>query len=404
MVSHNLELEGAPNSQYELTIGLKRNGILDPIVFSPQDGPLRALYENSGINVSIIGPILDPIQNFRNLDKNVNRFAVTLDRIRPDLLYANTLQTFWAIEASSRAGFPSIWNIRESEPPENYFEFLPAKHRPLAYGCFRHPWKIVFVANATMKNWECCTTADRTIAIHNGLDTERFMGRLSKISRTIARKTLGCEESDIVFLLVGTVSERKGQIDAIKAFYKLTSDARQSIKIFIVGDRPRDPYSARLHVELQQISSPDRDSIRLVQETADIHSYYRAADVALCTSRVESYPRVILEAMASGLPIITTPVFGICEQVVEGVNGIFYEPGNDSQLAAAMQILIENHALRQEMAKKSFDVFCSLTTYSQMLQEYAQIFVRAAKSARSTTGDARIRRVFRHVRDRWLYW
>ena len=53
----------------------------------------------------------------------------------------------------------------------------------------------------------------------------------------------------------------------------------------------------------------------MIPETGDTAVYWPAADVFCCTSRVESYPLVILEAMAAGLPIITTPVFGISEQV-----------------------------------------------------------------------------------------
>ena len=58
----------------------------------------------------------------------------------------------------------------------------------------------------------------------------------------------------------------------------------------------------------------------MIPETGDTAAYWQAADVFCCTSRVESYPLVILEAMAAGLPIVTTPVHGIAEQVRPGVN------------------------------------------------------------------------------------
>ena len=58
----------------------------------------------------------------------------------------------------------------------------------------------------------------------------------------------------------------------------------------------------------------------ILPETAEPGRFYQAADVFVCTSRVESFPRVTLEAMAHGLPIVTTPVFGIREQVRPGTS------------------------------------------------------------------------------------
>ena len=70
-----------------------------------------------------------------------------------------------------------------------------------------------------------------------------------------------------------------------------------------------------------------------------------------CTSRIESYPLVIMEAMAAGLPIITTPVFGIAEQVQPSVNALIYQPGDVAALARHLASLAEDEALRRSMAE-----------------------------------------------------
>jgi glycosyltransferase involved in cell wall biosynthesis len=59
--------------------------------------------------------------------------------------------------------------------------------------------------------------------------------------------------------------------------------------------------------------------------------------VFVCTSRIESFPRVVLEAMAYGLPVVSTRVFGIAEQVGENVNALLYDPGDASRLAAHLR-------------------------------------------------------------------
>ena len=96
----------------------------------------------------------------------------------------------------------------------------------------------------------------------------------------------------------------------------------------------RATISARCTRSSASCPTSGANRVTLVPETGDVARYFIAADVFVCTSRVESYPRVILEAMAWGLPIITTPVFGIREQVRENVNGLFYEPGDVEALAS----------------------------------------------------------------------
>ena len=72
--------------------------------------------------------------------------------------------------------------------------------------------------------------------------------------------------------------------------------------------------------------------------------------------------------MAYGLPIVTTPVFGIREQVREGINALFYEPGDYRTLAARLQSLIQNGSLRSCMAAKSASVLALGTDFEEMVE------------------------------------
>jgi glycosyltransferase involved in cell wall biosynthesis len=112
-------------------------------------------------------------------------------------------------------------------------------------------------------------------------------------------------------------------------------------------------------------------------ETRQTTQYYRAADLFVCTSQLESYPRVILEAMAYGLPIVTTPVFGIREQVREGVNALFYEAGDSGALADRLRNVLQDEALRVRLASKSASVLALGTDFDEMVGSYADIFSEA---------------------------
>src|SRR5262249_9450291 len=155
--------------------------------------------------------------------------------------------------------------------------------------------------------------------VHNGLDRRRFEAALARWPREAARRHLGLDESALAVVIVGTVCDRKGQLDLIEAFGHLDDESESALTGFIVGDRPSH-YSERLHVARRGLGESSGSRIRIIPETSDVGLYYSAADLFVCASRIESFPKVILEAMAAGLPIITTPVFGIREQVRENIN------------------------------------------------------------------------------------
>ena len=126
----------------------------------------------------------------------------------------------------------------------------------------------------------------------------------------------------------------------------------------------------------------------MIEETSDPALYYGAADMFICCSRIESFPRVILEAMAAKLPIITTPVYGIAEQVKENESALFYSPRDVASLAQAIDRLIENPTLRQELAANTITASESLIDFDAMLDAYAEVFREAwlsgaTRSARS---------------------
>jgi O-antigen biosynthesis protein len=165
----------------------------------------------------------------------------------------------------------------------------------------------------------------------------------------------------------------------VHAIGLLSVEARSRLRIFIVGDRASE-YSARLHEEANALPPDIAARLTIVPETGEPHRYYHAADIAVCCSRIESYPRVILEAMAFGLPIITTPVFGIAEQVRDRVNGLFYKPGDALELANHLARLISDDTLRARLGANSLSVLESLPGIGDMLDGYGRLFREARLS------------------------
>ena len=376
MTALSMNCEGAPWSQFELTRELARREVIRPIVFSPTDGPLRAIYEEHGIPVRIGPHPLRGVTTLSEYEAAIPAFVSMCRSCGAELVYANTLQNFYAVDAARRARLPSVWNPRESEPWQTYFDYLPDGVVQMAYDCFASPYRVVFVADATRDAYAPLNTRHNFMVIRNGLDITRVDSARKEWPRAKARSAIGAQDGEVLILLLGTVCPRKGQQDLLEAVASLPPDLQARIRCYIVGDRPSD-YSEALHRLLKRLPTFVRTRIHLVQETQQVASYYCGADIFVCTSRLESYPRVVLEAMAYGLPIITTPVFGIREQVREGVNALFYEPGEKAALAKQLRVLIEDEALRSRMALRSASVLALGTDFTEMVTAYEEIFAEA---------------------------
>ena len=377
LCAFNLNLEGAPNSQFELTVGLRERGFVDPIVYAPEDGPLRNRYEAAGIPVHVFEHPLRGVFDERAYDFALDKFGGFISELDVDLVYGNTLQTFYAIDAANRLGLPTLWNPRESEPWQTYFNFLPAPLAARALQCFSYPYRVVFVADATRQVWSPLDCRGTFCVIHNGLDTNRIQEQAKLYPREQIRSELGIADNELMLLLPGTVCERKGQHDLLNALERITPPASQRVHCYIVGDRTSH-YSKQMHRLADKLPAMLRGRVHIVPETPEIARYYQAADIFVCTSRVESFPRVILEAMAYGLPIVTSRVFGIAEQVVENVNALFYEPGQVDRLAGHLQRVMSDEVLRRRLASNSKHVLATLNDYSQMVSAYGRLFQEAA--------------------------
>ena len=126
----------------------------------------------------------------------------------------------------------------------------------------------------------------------------------------------------------------------------------------IVGEGPDRP---RLEEEIEALGLSGR--VRLAGERRDVPELLAAADVFVLPSASEGLPVSVLEAMAAGLPVIASRVGGVPEQVSDGETGLLVEPGDPSDLTAALDRLIADPSLRRRLgaagrarAEQAFDL------------------------------------------------
>lgn len=376
MIGHNLNLEGAPFSQFELTKGLMERGNFEIEVYCPQDGTLRNYYENIGVKVNVFGNPLKNIDSMIKYEIAINSFSNWIKSNSYDIVYANTLLSFYGIDAAERAGIPSIWNIRESSFYKECFNYLPKEIRHKGIDAFKYSYSIIFVAQATRALYEDLNANKRFKVINNGLKTDSIKSFCKAFNVKDSKKALGIDDGKKMVLIIGTVSERKGQIDFVKAAIEYIEQGNKDAYFYIVGGRK----SLYLNKIMESINNNKaKDFIKVVMETSDTYQYFRAADLFICCSYNESYPRVVLEAMAFELPIITTPVFGIREQVKENINALIYKPGDVKTLETHLKCLLKDDNMRGKLARNSLDVFKNINSYEEMVEAYEKELMNAWK-------------------------
>lgn len=372
--THNLNLEGAPLQLLDIAMGLKAQCGLKPLIISPEDGPLREKYEELNIEVVII-----PTEIFDLFHISYNRYISEVTEwfssLQVEFVCSNTILGFWAIDLAYRLNIPSIWLIHESELPFSHLSQYDIEAQKVARLCLGYAYQVVFVSEATREVYQSNAVQQNYSVIYNGFDDELMQERVP-YSREEAREKLGLAEGDVFAIMIGTVCERKGQHDLIKAINQLSSQAMENSYFAIVGDRESD-YSHELHALHQQLPEAIQQKVSIVQETRDIGLYYAAADIFTCCSRVESFPRVIQEAMHCGLAIVTTPVFGIKEQVKDKVSALFYQPDDLEALSVHLESVLIDPQLRNKLGHCAQLHLRRLPTYDDMITEYHQLISEA---------------------------
>lgn len=185
---------------------------------------------------------------------------------------------------------------------------------------------------------------ERIVAVPNGVDLATFdpAHRAARRARVRARLGLG---DDPVVLFVGYEYVRKGLRFLLEALPRLRhADAR----LVVIGKPPT--AHARRHVARHRLER----RVHFTGPVADVEAYYAAADVFAFPTLYEAFGLVIAEAMASGLPVLTTRVAGAAEWMEHGRDGMLIDaPPDPEQIAAHLDALFDDEALRRRLGEEA---------------------------------------------------
>jgi UDP-glucose:(heptosyl)LPS alpha-1,3-glucosyltransferase len=187
--------------------------------------------------------------------------------------------------------------------------------------------------------------AGSIIVIPNGVDLKMFNPANRLLCRDRIRQKHGISRSELVLLFAGGDWERKGMPYIIEALSLLL---RPDIKLLVVGSGDTKFYGQL--AELKQV----RERIIFISHRSNLWEYYAASDVFVFPTIYEPFGLVIVEAMASGLPVITSRVAGAADVIIDGVNGLLLRnPSDVNDLAVKIELLLSNAELRKTMGERA---------------------------------------------------
>jgi glycosyltransferase involved in cell wall biosynthesis len=287
-----------------------------------------------------------------------------------DLIHAHSSKPgFFARLASVGTRIPTIY-----EPASFAFHENSPRFQALFYAVLERfaakylTDRIVLVCNGERRlaRQYSVGTDKQFITIYTGIDIVEFS---PLIDRSIVRKDLGI---DLGVKLIGTVarlSEQKAPSDFIHAA-ALVHESEPDIHFLWAGDGPLESESREL-VRMLGL----QDHFHFAGFRSDIPNVLSSFDCFVLSSHWEGFSLAVLEAMATGLPIVATRVTGADEAIVDGQNGFLVEIGDISGIAEAIKKIVGDNQLALDMGALSRKYAEDKFPFARMISELDKLYM-----------------------------
>lgn len=229
--------------------------------------------------------------------------------------------------------------------------------------------------------------ADRLYFLPNAVDTQ-------PLDPAVARS-----EGPVRLVAVGSLLPGKRFDRFLSVLARLRSDAKKAVCGLIVGAGPLRGQLEKHAGALGLLPA----GVEFRGGVSDVASVYREADIGVLTSDYEGTPNVLLEAMASGLPVVATKVGGVPEIVKDGRNGFVVEPADEAGLYFALLRLIDDPELRWKMGRQARAYVDENHSPSQLPKRLSELYQLAVACGREETANASGKQRHDHLPSRSVY-
>jgi glycosyltransferase involved in cell wall biosynthesis/GT2 family glycosyltransferase len=338
----------------------------------PQTGAEGSLIEDArarGIVLTVLPNLVREIDPRRDLTALV-QLARLMRRERFDIVHTHSSKAGILGRVAARlAGVPQVTHTVHGW---GFHEHMPAALRRfyIALEKIMRSWTrpLVSVSNRTTRIGleSGIGTPDSYRLIRSGIPTARF--HPDPISREEVRRRLGVEPGGVLLGSVGRLSPQKNPMDFVRAAESL-APGRDHLRFVYVGDGPM-----REEVEEAVERAGLGGRLALLGIRDDVPDLLRAMDLFTLTSLWEGLPRVVLQALATGVPVVAYDTAGIEEAVREGENGHLVPPGDIEGLVDRLEHLVDDSALRARVSAEASGGFDHSFTEDAMIRDLELLY------------------------------
>jgi glycosyltransferase involved in cell wall biosynthesis len=212
------------------------------------------------------------------------------------------------------------------------------------------------------------------VAVPNAVDTARF----HRGNKLAAKLQVGAPSQIPLVLMAANLAPHKGQETVLRAA-AILKEKEVPVQFWFAGTErgEKKDYTARLHALAQNLGIADQ--VQFLGQRQDVPELLQAADVFVLPSTAEGLPLSILEAQASGTPVLAAPTAGIPEVVIDGKTGFLVPADDAAGYAHHLLSLFHNHDLYSQIADNAYAMVvreCNWTTYCERIWETYQTLIR----------------------------
>jgi L-malate glycosyltransferase len=310
----------------------------------------------------------------------------TIRREKINVVHTNSTVSLEGALAAALAGIPHIWHIREL-----FMEKSPKFHMVLGrrfsrWFIDRFSDEVICISDAVRRQFDIylLEDPDKYRLIYNAMNLvpDDPLFNINDPQRCLVRalslKVLGLPETRVFRIgYIGRLSEGKGFHDLLEAFAQLR---RRDIyaELLVAGNFVDEAYKARILATVENEGLGH--TVRFLGYQEDLNPLYEVLDVLVVPSQNEPFGRVVIEAMANGVPCVASNSGGIPEIIDQGMTGLLYPPGDTAALAGMLEELMtafwKLETIRQNARRMVYERF-NIESQIRMLDEcYQSVIAR----------------------------
>jgi glycosyltransferase involved in cell wall biosynthesis len=307
--------------------------------------------------------------------KAYRKIKAIIEEFKPDIVHTHASKAgVLGRKAAISCGVKTIVHTYHGHVFHSYFgKFKTHLIKSLERNLAKKSSGIVAISNLQkdelVKKHRICA-ADKVKVVPLGFDLSSFL-QDNPAKRAQVRNDYNIEARDVAIAIVGRLAPIKNHSFFLKVIDQLLEKGVLNIKVFIVGDGSERELIEKISNSLNKKYG---QKITLTSWIFDIATFNKGMDIICLTSDNEGTPVSLIEAQASGLPVISTDVGGVRDIVLDGESGFITKLDDIETYVEKLRLLVENEKLRVKFAATGRDFVTSRFNYERLAKDMSAYY------------------------------